>query len=233
MENSIFFKLFPLWYSLQTDLFEIKRWSRYVERNENLRVQSVLHHQYSVISVVDVVLPVLKKYIPDLDELLVLRAYLIHDQPEGFSKRKFDCLSTQKTQEKDLEEYLLFVKYYSHFSKDIYEIKEYAYLLQYALKENDLFPQDARVVMNNIVKNHIIEAMVFEVLESWEYIFYAYESFIYQGDDYILTQVLRRQMPSLQKYALVIRGFREEIFTKEFEKWAQDFIDAHPHIPYD
>ena len=132
-----------------------------------------------------------------------------------------------------MEEYLLFVKYYSHFSKDIYEIKEYAYLLQYALKENDLFPQDARVVMNNIVKNHLIEAMVFEVLESWEYIFYAYESFIYQGDDYILTQVLRRQMPSLQKYALVIRGFREEIFTKEFEKWAQDFIDAHPHIPYD
>jgi hypothetical protein len=58
-------------------------------------------------------------------------------------------------------------------------------------------------------------------------------SFIHHGDDYILTQVLRRNISVLRKNALVIRGFREEIFTKEFEKWAQDFIDAHFDVPYD
>ena len=232
--RSIFTDILPIWTSTQNDLKCVFRWSRFIEKNPLLRKQSVLDHQYSVLSVIDIVLSLLKTYNPDLNELLLLRAFKVHDQPEAmYVLNGYDCLADKKTQEKDIEEYLFFKKNYIHLPAISYVVQEYAYLLQYALKLNDLFPVEAIEIMDKIKKDNVLEARIFEALESWEYLFYAYECYLYHNDEYIFTQVIRRELSVLQKHAVIIPGFRQEIFRGDFEDYLKKFLEDHKDVPVD
>jgi hypothetical protein len=229
MQNSLMAKLFPVWLSIQTELSEVIRWGRHRASNPKLRVQSTDKHALSFIIVSKIALLHLDKYYGrHYDTFLLSTTIDLHDLPEGFLKR--DITLREKVEQNDVDEYKAFKQKFQHLSPAVYEYLEYAYLIQFALKDSGLFPEDARKVMTEIRKDHMREAMLFRALEGWEYIFYAYEAYLDHKDAYILYDVVESQLKKLQHAARDIAGFRLEIFTKEFEDWCLEVIEKKGHV---
>ena len=233
-KNTLIARVYPLWLSVQTEMSQIFRWEPYVKADKKLRKQSTLHHAFSICLVVMVVAFKLKKHYKALDTELLKDAFTLHDIPEGMLKKKFDVVNADKNQSHDLTEYLIFKKNFEKLDKDVFEHMHTAYLLQYAHKpDKDLgmFPREALNTIHRLRKTHDYEVKLFRALEQWEYIFYAYEAYVKNKNVFLLTNVLREQVPHLQKYAHELLGFREEIFTDEFEKECLEFIEANKDLP--
>jgi len=167
----------------------------------------------------------LKNHI-SLNETLLLRAFKVHDLGEVLTKR--DVLVQNKIDHLDLEEYLVFVDAFSHLRKEVFYQFKLAFLLQFARKNPNCFPEDTRIAMKYLTENFMYEAIVFEALESWEYIFYPLKAFQNGTDKLLLTRFLKNQIPRLQKFAEELPGFREEVFTRKFETWAVSHIRTYP-----
>lgn len=229
MKNSLIEKLFPQWRSFQTDLHKVIRWGKYLKQGRKMRRQSTMAHTVSVTFAVSASLILLKKYNPFLDQALLLRAFNIHDFSEGTLKK--DVMAHHKTDQHDVDEYNAFVVKFSHYCQPLFPEFKKAFLLQFAEKNSIKFPLEAQEVMTELQKTNSLECMLFPALESWEYIFYAWECEIGKNHNNLLTWVLRRQLPRQQEYAKKIPGWREEIFTHEFENWVLNYLNEHKHVP--
>ena len=227
MKNSLIEKLYPMWLSSQTDLNEVIRWEKSLANNPGMRRQSTMAHVVSVSLVVSIALIILKKYNSKLDDALVQRAYTLHDLPEGFSQKKSDTSAVDKTTNDDLEEYFLFEKNFSHLPREIYFELKKAYLLQYAEENSKIFPEEARVIMDYLSSERRCEVLIFGALQCWEYFFYAFEVKETCSNRELFFSVLKYNIPKLKKYSQLIRGFREEIFTENFEKYARCYLKRH------
>lgn len=229
MKNTLIGKLYPLWLSSQTDLNDVIRWSHCLDDENKMRRQSTMAHTVSVCLVIQVAIMLLKKHNPDLDVALLQRAFQFHDISEGLLKR--DIMYHHKVDNDDVNEFFAFEEQISGLPTDIrYQLIE-AFLLQFAEKNSEAFPERARHIMTKLWDEKRIECLCFAALESWEYHFYAHEMEESESHEYLLTWVLRKQTHRLQEYAKSIPGFREEIFTLEHEEFALSYLEEHSHVP--
>lgn len=235
MKNSILEKFFPIWKNAQYDLHSISRWSDYLNDGigKNMIRQSTLQHTLSVSLFGDKCTLLLSPYVKkfsgkELDESLMQRALKIHDLAEGLTE-KGDIVAPKKTDKDDLAEYLAFKEHFSGMRKDIYEKYEYAFLLQFASKNPGCFPWEARELMEKISTFHYFETLAFQAIEKFEYLFYPI--WMEKRHPYLLAWVMRNHLPTYQKLAPMLPGFREEIFTHSLEKWMNNYLEEHKHIP--
>lgn len=234
ISNTLIEQMFDMWLTSQTHLQKVKRWSKYIKANTKLRKQHVLHHQYSVCLVMLPVLLKLKQYHPSLNTELVKDCFQTHDIAEGLLGLKYDVLASDKKQHHDLQEYLAFKATIKNFDSIVRDHFHLVYLLQFAHKSDDelsMFPEEALRLIVFIRKTYQYEANLFPALESWEYLFYAYEGYLHHQDSYILVNVLRRQVPFLQASCAQIEGFREVLFPLHFEEKLLEFIKENEDIP--
>jgi hypothetical protein len=159
----------------------------------------------------------------ELDRGLLMTALAVHDLGEGETGK--DTLYIDKSIEGDLEEYQAFLRRYKLSKKGpMFNYLHRAFLLQFALANPQNFPLSARALMSGIAITNRLEAMVFDVVERWDYVLYAVEQYYERGNEKILVQTLRHQIPHLNRLSNELPGFGEKIWTKEISIWATELL---------
>lgn len=212
--------LLKIWTDTQIGLGEVVRFGTHVEDDSTLRKQTTLEHKISVLVIVTLLLPRFRNYIV-LDESLVIRGFTVHDVGEGILKR--DIVWINKSDEKDLEEYLAFSDHTKHLEGIEYEESQRAFLLQFASKNPPCFPAHAQRTMAKLWDENKYEVLVFAALEAYDYLFYGFEDLEKTGRAVLLTRILRNQISRLNEFATQIPGFRT-IWTEELQNWCEMFV---------
>ncbi len=210
-----------VWKSGQTQLPSVVRWSKYIDKDQGARKQDSLQHSYSL-SVLGVLMLARLRRQGMLDEVLVLTALLLHDHGEGEIGK--DTLYVDKSTEGDLAEYLAFRARYGRLSPEEFTFVHRAFLLQFALKDPPEFPEDARAIMRCLRLDHRADCLAFDALERWDYVLYALEQYAERGNEKILVQTLRNQLPKLDLLARDLPGFRQAVWTDETAADARAFL---------
>lgn len=81
--------------------------------------------------------------------------------------------------------------------------------------------------MNSLSSYFATEAMIFQAIECWDYVLYAQEQYELLGNERILAQTLRNQIPQLESLARELPGFAKVIWTPEVRGWHMAFLDKH------
>ncbi len=220
--------LVDVWRSGQIALPQVQRWSKYVHDTETngTRSQDALQHSYSLVTLGIIFLRLMRPYLEGLDAELVLTALHVHDHGEG--ELGVDTCYIDKTEEGDLNEYLAFLKRYSRLSDaGTFDHFHRAFLLQFARKNPKSFPPFARAAMKNLRQNYPQEMLAFEALERWDCLLFPLEQFAERGNAKVLVQVLRNQLPHLDRLAQELKGFGIVIWTPAIRAACVDFLDAH------
>lgn len=228
MNNGIPTTIVPLieaWKTPQVGLDEVPRWKKYIDKGEGVRRQNSLQHSLSITILVAIMRARLRIYLPFLDWLLVTTAVAIHDVGEGIIKK--DTHYIDKTLEGDLAEYLAFRRHYEPLGNGVFSPLHRAFLLQFARKNPEIFPDDARQIMGDLAREHLMEAFMFDAIERWDYLLYAFEQYHERGNKKILVQVLRNNIAAIQDISRNLEGFSTEIWTPELDLWTKNFLRAH------
>ncbi len=210
MKNLI--KIFPLWYASQKLLKTTLRWKSYVEYQRNgkshkhnkIRRQNILDHTISKLFALVMILSSLKSIFKnnEIDFELLFACIVIHDFGEPLKKEQFDIQAGDKVDNDDVTEYLLLKKFLETTSLEQEELifLEKVFLLQFALTSYGAFPKDQKTLMSKIRKNKVEynTALLFQIIEKWEYHFYAYEH--KNKHPSIWEDVCNRQAPILNEW---------------------------------
>lgn len=226
---------FPIWLSAQKDLSKVIRWKPRLNdgiAKKGMRRQNVLQHTQSFSCFAGTVLIEINEYFikekgEQLDLLLLERAFKWHDHAEGLKHR--DIIGPLKKDQDDVDEYLAFMEHVDKLAPVVKKEYQYAFLLQFALDGNKLFPEEAQEIVDELKETRYFEAMLFKALEKFEYIFYPIE--MRKKHKYLLTWLLRGILPRMQNCAKEIPGFREVVFTVLLEEQITDYLKAHEDVP--
>lgn len=234
LDNSFINVFFPIWKSSQIDLGGVIRWTPYLTdgNGKKMRKQSTLEHTHSFSLFAGTVAQMLNPFVFKetkryLDLLLLEYAFKWHDHSEGLKGR--DIVSPNKTDKDDVEEYSIFMEHIKDLPDFIKDEYEYAFLLQFALNSNKLFPDNAQEIIKDILDNFYYEALTFTALEKIEYLFYPLE--MQEQHKHLLTWVIRRQLPGYQGFVKTLPGFREVIFTEGLEEQLLDYLKENENVP--
>lgn len=220
--------LLDVWRSGQVGLPTVPRWSKYDKPDDphgGVRSQNSLQHSYSIILLGRLVLEALRAERVYLDGELLLTTLHLHDHGEGELGQ--DTLYIDKTDDQDLREYLAFVKRFEKLPPSTFTSLEIAFLLQFAAKNPAVFPDHARTVMRTIVGAYAGEMLAFDFVERLDYVLYALEQFRDRGNRRILVQVLRHQLPKLERLAEQLPAIRKTLWTPETHDTCLAFLAEH------
>jgi len=158
-------ELLPTWLEPQEELLAVVRWSRWENKGE-VRRQNTLQHTHSILFLAATVLPRLVEYGAVKDQALILSALLVHDHGEGILKR--DVLYDNKTIGGDVDEYKAFVRRNERLPTKSWNALHRAFLLQFAHKDPEdilAFPLEAQVILEGLEEDHAGDALIFSALE--------------------------------------------------------------------
>lgn len=212
------------WKAPQINLPEVIRWKKYLKQSgwrrffawaPAIRKQNSLQHSHSITILGALIVAQLEMQY-EIDFGLLMTALTIHDVGEG--ELGMDTLYIDKKDELDLEEYLAFMNCYKNNSPREIEYLQRAFLLQFALKNPEIFPEDARRIMTELATNNQKEALLFDIIERWDYFLFATEQYLERKNERILIQTLRHQKPHLDRLAKEIPGFGSYIWVEELSE---------------
>ncbi len=211
------FTLVEAWARPQSTLPKVIRWKKYQKRGT--RRQDTLQHSFSIALFAIWLFPQLRRYVK-FDEYFVLSALILHDIGEG--ELGNDTLYMDKTHSGDDVEASAFLARY----RDIFgEITTAAYLLQYAGKATHM-PTHTKM-LELLEKQFPTERLVFEAVERFDYLLYAFEQYFTRQKAKILVHVLRNQWPKLEDLAVKIPGLAETLWMHEIGAWRESFLKQH------
>ncbi len=219
-------QLISVWMSGQIGLPKAQRWKTYdTAEHGGIRHQDSLQHSYSIMVLARILIHYLRREGVKLDSEFFLTSVMLHDHGEG--ELGFDVVYIDKTPSDDLNEYLAFRKRFETLEPDLYAEFEQAFLLQFAAKDSVIFPDQARRVMAKLREERPVEILAFEGLERWDYLFFPLEQWAERGNKRILVQVLRNQMPHMDRIVGGLPEFGRAVWTQEIRGWCQTFLTQH------
>lgn len=216
-------EIYQPWLSVQEKLPQVLRWKKYYLAGST-RQQDSLQHTGSLVLLGIIALARLRPYV-ELDEGLVLSALAIHDFGEG--EIGHDTVYIDKSLAGDLAEYQAFGDVFEPLGEPAFQSVHRAFLLQFAAKETDSLPADAQGIIEQLRQEAPLEFAAFEAIERWDYLLYAFEQYRDRGNEVILVQTLRHQLPHLERIAGILPGFRETIWPDRIAGWFRGFVDEH------
>jgi 5'-deoxynucleotidase YfbR-like HD superfamily hydrolase len=224
--EKVWLEIIDVWRSGQVQLPKVQRWKKYDKPKDGSKVrkQNSLQHSYSITVLGRIFCLKLDRFVK-LNVSMMLTAWLLHDHGEGEIQK--DTLYIDKTDQGDLDEYLAFRKRFSQLGSDEYDQLEKAFLLQFAAKSFQNFPEHAQHQMRYLLRNCSNEVYAFEAVERWDYLLYAIEQYQKFGNEKILVQVLRHQIHHLDRLTSSLPGFGEIIWTEEVRVTLSKFLHLH------
>jgi hypothetical protein len=204
--------------STQQSLPMVPRWKKYFEREQGIREQNTLQHSHAL-TLIGAIAIQRMGLDGEVDAGFLLAALAIHDVGEG--ELGYDTLYIDKDASQDLKEYLAFAHRYQAVP-EFGHLQE-LFLLQFALKNPENFPVDARNVMMKLAEHYRLEALVFEALERWDYLLFALEQYLDRENELVLTQVLRHQVPHFERLLVELPTF-EQLWTPELAAFSARFL---------
>lgn len=178
--------------------------------------QSTMDHTHGIMLLATTVMA----YMDHVDEALVLNALLVHDHPEMVLG---DTLVPNKTNEKEVLEYLTFASSVECLPERARHKQLRAFLLQFCLKseaDRSAFPPEAQEIMGELRANNMEEIRLFHALEHFDYMMHGLAEY-HGGNPTILNRVIRHRV-LLSEYATTIPGF-DQFWTSELAAWLEDF----------
>lgn len=190
MKNII--AIYKLWLFCQTTLKEPIRWSKYVKYKRNgksarfngIRRQNVADHSLSKLLSYACLLEELKNlFQEDVDFDVLFICIFFHDfgepKPKKKKQRQFDVLANKKVAKDDVEEYKRFKKLIERCGLEISLKRKIikAFLLQFSLTSYEAFHWYPQKLMREARECQKMKntAILFQIIEKWEYLFYAVE----------------------------------------------------------
>lgn len=207
---------------------EIIRFWSFAEQNPRLRRQSVAMHVEGMKHLAGHIGNTLRQQESlELDLALLIRAFSVHDQGEILLGR--DIRWSKKQAHHDVEEYVAFMEWLvkQETSRNLKKQLEEAFLLQFAINDFLSFPKPAQAIMKRLMGSNLLEAQLFATIETFEYVLYAMECFLYHEDYTILTSVLRNQIPRLNDFSQKIPAFGGHFWTPEIAEECRRFTESH------
>lgn len=204
--------LVAFWRKPQAELREVFRW----EGCDGILSQSTMDHTHGIMLLATVVMT----HMPHVNEALVITGFLVHDHPE---MDLGDTLVPDKTNEKEVQEYLTFVRHVEALAPVVQKKLIRSFLLQFCLKSDQdraEFPKEAQEIMNELRENHMEEIHLFHALEHFDYMMQGLAEF-QAGSSAILNRVIRHRV-LLSDYAESIPGFNE-LWTPTLAAWLDEF----------
>lgn len=214
-----------VWQSPQTKLPQVTRWSKYIKDEQGAREQNSLQHSHSITILGALVAPQMRSYGAQINLGLLLSALALHDVGEG--ELGADTLYIDKHVQGDVAEYEAFLAWCQPLGQRELLTLERAFLLQFALKNPPEFNAHARKVMSLLAEEEPETAHAFNAIERYDYVLYAFEQYRTRGNEKILVQTLRHQMPHLDRLAGTVPGVREVIWDHDLRKWVGEFLAVH------
>ena len=144
-----FVPILDAWKSPQLGLPKVIGWKKYIIKEEGARPQNSLQHSHALAVLGAIVIAKLAKF-TELDSGLLMTAFTVHDIGEG--EIGYDTLYLDKTEDGNVSEYRAFKKRYRRLGGAGFEALEKAFLLQFALKENDGLPEKAKKIIRELPK---------------------------------------------------------------------------------
>jgi hypothetical protein len=216
--------ILTVWTGCQSSLVAVRRWSNYANPVVGGFPQNSLQHSYSIGLLGIMMIKKLQGYI-DINHGMIRDTLLIHDL--GEAEVGHDTLHIDKTVEKDIREYQAFYESTKHLESGLFIHLKRAYLLQFCLGGQELWPDDARRMMTRLRRNNHNEALLFQAIERWDYLMYVLE--LYQRTENVepLVQVLRHQVPWFVRLSEELPGFKQEIWTTNMATWCLNLLEEH------
>lgn len=218
------------WITMQTNHAGIIRWGRFRAHNPTLRQQTNLHHIPSVTRLFVIYGLLLMKY-RFFDLGVLLAAIITHEDGEALLGR--DISYIDKKGKDDFDEYKAFYKSIEHHPKDIQKKLLRSFLLQFTTSHENLDAWGAlpAQVMYELQQNYRYEGYIFNALERMDYLYYTINSYNECGDIVLLVNLLRNQVPAIEKYIGIIDGFEKEVWTPELSAWAKEVVEICKDMP--
>lgn len=209
---------------IQGGMESVPRWEKYVAMGAT--PENDLQHTFTASQLAVYVIESLSCD-NDMDRYLVLKSVLLHDLGEVTTR---DTHYIDKDGSQDLAEIAAFVEQISIFPYDIRQNYLKGFLLQFVSERARIdrtslghLPEVQRV-LDELLVTHYVEGLMFEAIERYGYILYAYREYIQRNDIAILLQVLRHQHPALCALAEELPGFADRFYPETLMRGVDDFL---------
>ena len=222
--NPLLSTVLNVWTQAQQPMYKVKRWGKHHRKYARLRRQSTLEHTYSICILVDIVTSILSRR-RNIDHNLLRRAFLYHDFSEGILGR--DVTLRNKTDRKDLAEYLAIKAVLEQIDKDFWREVERDYLLQFARKNPRCFPLHAREVMSELWNRNRIECLLFYGIETLDYILYPLSHKKKAIAPDLFFDVIVGNASKLDRLSKELPEFGELIWTPDVSDAVKEFAREH------
>lgn len=213
-----------VWTILQTMMTGLYRWHRFNGLEVEIRQQDLLQHSYSITFLGTTLIERFRPFLPTtfFDDHLVLTTLLVHDVPEAILKR--DVSLTKKGATDDVAEYATFCIFIEGLPADLQLHLKRAFLLQFALENEkwQYFDDEAWGIMNELSTTRRAEAIMFTIIEHWDYLMYMVEQYE-EGNAYLLYECLKREVPTWAQLNSLQPAFGQLLLTPELEAWFTNF----------
>ncbi len=226
-KNHILGHTYIVWLKLQKGQEKILRFAKHrKEFREQIRAQNGHEHCVSVNHLATETMIRMRRYGALLDELILTRAWELHDKSEGILG--YEVIAPNKKDEDDLREYLAFERVYKKLGKRVWPEYQRCFLLQFALKNPSCFPQEARDVMADLARRYRNEALFFQGVQYVDYLFYAYECFREYGICEVIEDITRNSFVHIDAISSELIGFDKVLWTPRRRKYFAQFLKPAP-----
>lgn len=198
----------------------VQRWKKYVTRGAT--PENDLQHTFSASLLAVLIVEALRKDTPGLkfDAYVVLSCVVLHDMGEA---KVDDTHYIDKTAEGDLREANAFASMIGNLEPLLADALLTAYLVQFASPSSRLRQAGApngsiATRVQQLSDKFQTEALIFEAIERYGYLLYAYREYHLRGDIEILVQVLRNQRTRLQSLAHALPAFGRHFYTSVLDE---------------
>lgn len=196
---------------------KVVRWGKYHDNGE-CRKETTFQHSYKASLLATIILDNELNYSSDFNPYIVLKATVIHDLGEI---KEGDTVYIDKTLEGDHREYSFFQSLISALPLDVQKRLDEAYNLQNTGKRG--FGD----VVKEVEKKYSKEAKLFEAIEMYGYLIFAYREHVKDDKEEILVNVLRNQHERLNLVSNHLQGFRTTFYTHEMHDSIVDFLKKY------
>jgi 5'-deoxynucleotidase YfbR-like HD superfamily hydrolase len=210
----------------------VQRWKKYVEHGAT--PENDLQHTFSASLLAILIIETFRKEVPEFkfDAYAVLRCVVLHDMGEI---KEQDTHYVDKTPESDLNEVASFASMLKTFDSELADALLTGYLLQFAtpsskLSSGKVVDKSLRAQLQKLSEKQHTEALIFEAIERYGYLVYAYREYKLRNDIEILVQVLRNQRPRLHWLAQALPAFSRRFYTPALDEAVGRLLETNQEL---
>jgi len=212
--------------TMEHDLARVKRWNQFQESND-ARPQTTLAHTASIMLAAIVVVNAEQRHNPrPFNAGWIYETVALHDLGEMCrADDGCDVLFPNKSTQTDKDEIVFFDKTASPLPIPIRELFRSRYLTQF-FTHADLLSEEQKELVLRGTSHEEVEFLflIFDAIEKYDYLLFAYNEFRTKGNECILVSMLRTNYSRLIELACTLPGFGQEVINPDVSSFASHLL---------